>query len=212
MDKTNKMTNKKIANKMTNKKPASDRQRLANALNPLRTGKYAKTVHPDVLEFMKNPAILVEKIKEIADKLSIGRLDSKEQIQYGKFLTDIYRTLFGTRQDIFERSINVNLEIEAEKVAREKVIELINRIREGTGSNGGKKEYNMIYEIPGKTAIPQGNEEIRYVEDDNSKIDNDEIDNDKIDNDKKEQSDEDIIRAFEDGREIEYEPIETEEE
>lgn len=107
----------------------SERQKLANALNPLKHGKYAKKVNPAVLEFMKNPGILGEKMKNIAEALEKGDLDYKEQIQYGKLLTDIYRVLHGQKQE----NLNVNIEITDEQI-NQKVYELVTNIKDGTGS------------------------------------------------------------------------------
>ena len=82
----------------------SDKQRIANRINPLKHGRDSKYFSPRLAEFVKNPMLLSNIMLETIDKLKDENLSNKERIAYANTLSGIYKTIFGSKS-------YVNLEV-----------------------------------------------------------------------------------------------------
>lgn len=108
------------------KRKVSSRQKIANSLNPLKTGKYSKNFNPEIIKFIKDPKLIADVMMDSLRKLEKEDLDVKERILYTNTLTNVYKTLFGNK------SLNLNVEVTPEQLNKQ-IIELVSNIRDGTG-------------------------------------------------------------------------------
>ena len=107
-------------------KKTSIRQKIANSLNPLKTGKYSKNYNPEIVKFIRDPKLIADVMMDSLKKLEKEDLNIKERILYTNTLTNVYKTLFGNK------SINLNVEVTKEQLNKQ-IIELVTNVREGTG-------------------------------------------------------------------------------
>lgn len=104
----------------------SKRQRLANILNPLKTGKTSKYFNVETTEFLKNPHMLGDIIIDSIKKLEEDTLTAKERLMYISTLTNIYKTIYGNK------NLNVNVEVSPDQMNKQ-IVEIITNMRDGTG-------------------------------------------------------------------------------
>ena len=93
-------------------KEVSDKQRLANIINPLKEGKFSRYLNPKVSQFLKDPAYLGQIILDSIDKLESSHLDAKERIMYINTLKGIYQAVHG------QKNMNLNINADLGKVER----------------------------------------------------------------------------------------------
>ena len=95
---------------MKERKKISMKQRVANAINPLKTGKNSKYFNPEIVKFIRDPKLLVDVMMDRLRMLESEDLNVKERILYMNTLTNVYKTLFG------DKKINLNIEITQEQL------------------------------------------------------------------------------------------------
>ena len=110
----------------TERKKGTARQRIANALNPLKHGKTSKYFNTEVTKFIKDPKLLADIIMDSIKKLEKEDLDVKERILYTNTLLSAWKTIFGSK------SLSLNVEVTPEQLNKQ-IIELVSNIRDGTG-------------------------------------------------------------------------------
>lgn len=102
------------------------RQKIANIINPLKTGKTSKYFNQNVIRFLKDPKLLGDVIMDSIRILQNEDLDIKERILYTNILLNAHKTIFGNK------NLNINMEVTPEQVNK-KVYEIIGDIRSGEG-------------------------------------------------------------------------------
>jgi len=87
------------------KKQASKRQRRANTLNPMKTGKYSKKIPANAIKYLNNPEEFKKLLERTIKSLESADLDPKTKIFYLNTLNNTFKTIFGNR------NFNVNLDV-----------------------------------------------------------------------------------------------------
>jgi len=108
------------------KRKSSSRQKVVNAINPLKHGKTSKYFNTEVAKFIKDPKLLADILMDSIKKLEKSDLDTKERILYTNTLTNVYKTIFGNK------NLNLNVEVTKEELDKQ-VIEIVGKIRDGSG-------------------------------------------------------------------------------
>ena len=90
---------------MKKERNTSMKQKIANAINPLKTGKNSRYFNPEIVRFIKDPTLLADVMMDSLRKLQQEDLDIKERILYTNTLTNVYKTIFGNK------NLNLNVEI-----------------------------------------------------------------------------------------------------
>ena len=110
---------------MVKRKPSS-KQKIANAINPLKHGKTSKYFNTEIAKFIKDPQMLADILMDSIKRLEKEKLDTKERILYTNMLTNVYKTIFGNK------NLNLNIDLPADQIEK-KVFEIVGNIRDGEG-------------------------------------------------------------------------------